>query len=199
MPSKFPTHIRSVCVYCGAKAGRDPAWAEAAVALGRGLAERGVEMVYGGGRVGLMGIAADAALQAGGKVVGVIPRFLRRAEVGHGAVTQLVLVETMHERKQRMSEIADAFVILPGGLGTLDEMFEIVTWKQLGLHDKPIVVADIGGFWQPLRELLDHVVAGELMHGDLAQFVTFAPDIAQVFRVLETAPASRSPLETEKI
>jgi len=193
------TSVRSVCLYCGAKSGSNPAWSDAAEALGRGLAERKMELVYGGGRVGLMGIAADAALRAGGKVIGILPHFLRRAEVGHGAVSELIMVDTMHERKQRMSEIADAFVILPGGLGTLDEMFEIVTWKQLGLHDKPIVVADISGFWQPLRHLLDHIVDAALMHGELGQFVTFAPDMPSVFRLLETAPAPRSPLKSEKI
>ncbi|MGE0734962.1 MAG: TIGR00730 family Rossman fold protein [Alphaproteobacteria bacterium] len=199
MTNRATSQIRSVCLYCGAKAGSDPAWAAAAEALGRGLAERGMELVYGGGRVGLMGIAADAALRAGGKVTGIIPHFLRKAEVGHGAVSRLILVDTMHERKQRMSEIADAFVVLPGGLGTLDEMFEIVTWKQLGLHDKSIVIADIAGFWQPLRDLLDHIVRTELMHGELGDFLRFAPDIERVFALLETAPAPRSPLKSEQI
>lgn len=199
MTRPTPAPIRSVCLYCGAKAGSNPAWAAAAEALGRGLAERGMDLVYGGGRVGLMGIAADAALRAGGRVIGIIPHFLRRAEVGHGAVSELIVVDTMHERKQRMSEVADAFVVLPGGLGTLDETFEIVTWKQLGLHDKPIIVADIDGFWRPLRHLMAHIVESELMHGDLDHFVSFAADMPAVFHLLEIAPAPLNPLKSDKI
>jgi len=125
-----------------------------------------VTLVYGGGRVGLMGLMADACLQAGGAVVGVIPEFLRRWEVGHGAVTELVVVDNMHQRKQTMFDRSDAFAILPGGLGTLDETFEILTWKQLRLHDKPIALIDVAGYWRPFTALFDHVMREFRQAGD---------------------------------
>ncbi|TMJ51130.1 MAG: TIGR00730 family Rossman fold protein, partial [Alphaproteobacteria bacterium] len=126
--------------------------------MGAQLARAGIVLVYGGGRVGLMGLLADATLAAEGKVTGIIPSRLRDAEVAHRGVTELIVVDSMHERKRLMAERADAFAILPGGIGTLDEMFEIVSWKQLRLHDKPILLVDIGGYWAPLLALLDHVV-----------------------------------------
>ena len=122
------------------------------------LAGAGIEIVFGGGRIGLMGLLADAALDAGGKVIGVIPGALRDAELAHPGLTELVITGSMHERKRVMAERSDAFAVLPGGIGTLDEMFEIVTWRQLGLHDKPVFLVDIDGYWQPLRALLDHMV-----------------------------------------
>ncbi len=127
--------------------------------FGLQLAHENISLVFGGGRVGLMGLAADAALEAGGTVIGVIPNFLVDREVGHAACTELITTITMHERKQKMAERADAFAILPGGLGTLDETFEIVTWKQLGLHNKPIVLVNIDGYWDPLHRLLRHMSA----------------------------------------
>jgi uncharacterized protein (TIGR00730 family) len=133
-------HIRSLCVYCGSSDRGPAAHRDAARALGQELAQQGVGLVYGGGRVGVMGAIADAVLEGGGTVTGIIPDFLMRHEVGHEGVTQLEVVTTMHERKARMAELSDGFVVLPGGLGTLEELFEIVTWKQLGLHTKPIVV-----------------------------------------------------------
>lgn len=136
-------HIRSVAVFCGSRPGRDPACRAAAEALGTGLAEAGMRLVYGGGRIGLMGIVADAVLAAGGDVVGVIPEFLTRREVAHEQVHELIVTDSMHSRKQRMFELADAFVTLPGGLGTLDETIEIITWRQLRLHDKPILLCDV--------------------------------------------------------
>jgi hypothetical protein len=138
-------HINSVAVFCGSRTGNDPAYADAAQALGRGLAEAGVRLVYGGGRIGLMGILADAALAAGGSVLGVIPEFLTRREVAHAGITDIVVTDSMHSRKQRMVEAADAFVSLPGGLGTLDETIEIITWRKLGLHRKPILVCNVAG------------------------------------------------------
>ena len=136
--------IRSVVVFCGARPGRDPACRAAASALGTGLAAAGIRLVYGGGRVGLMGAVADAALAGGGQVIGVIPEFLTRREVAHPGVGELIVTDSMHSRKQRMFALADAFVALPGGLGTLDELIEIITWRQLGLHDKPVLVCDVG-------------------------------------------------------
>ena len=153
------TRIRSVCVYAGSRMGRDPAFAAAATALGRGLAERGIGIVYGGGNVGMMGAVADAALAAGGRVVGVIPRFLVEREVRRQDLTEQHTVDSMHERKAKMAELSDAFVVLPGGLGTLDEAFEIVTWRQLALHDSPILVADIAGYWTDLFRQIDRAVA----------------------------------------
>ncbi len=146
---------RSVCVFCGSRVGADPAYAAAAKALGQGLGAAGIGLVYGGGRIGLMGLVADAALAAGGRVHGVIPDFLQRREVAHSEATSMEVTTSMHDRKARMFQLADAFVVMPGGLGTFDETFEVITWRQLGLHDKPILVCDIAGWAQPLLGLLD--------------------------------------------
>jgi uncharacterized protein (TIGR00730 family) len=148
-----------VAVYLGSSAGRRPEFAEAAAAAGRLLAEAGVGIVYGGGAVGLMGVLADAALAAGGEVVGVIPDGLFAAEVAHQGLTRLEIVTSMHERKARMAELADGFAALPGGLGTLDELVEILTWQQLRLHGKPVVLLDVGGFWDGLLRFVDELVA----------------------------------------
>ena len=151
--------IRRVCVFCGSADAVAAPYRDAASELGRALAGAGIGVVYGGGRVGLMGLLADAALAAGGEVVGVIPGRLRAAELAHGGLTRLLVVETMHERKRLMAENADAFAVLPGGIGTLDEFFEALSWKQLRLHAKPIFLVDVGGYWAPLRILLDHIAA----------------------------------------
>jgi len=151
--------IRNVCVYCGSGIGRDPAYARAADELGRALADNGVGLVYGGGSVGLMGRVARAAKQAGGHVAGIIPRFLKEREVMLADVDDLVITADMHERKRLMFERSDAFVALPGGIGTLEEVVEMMTWAQLGQHDKPIALLDINGFWAPLVELLGHMRA----------------------------------------
>ena len=142
--------IRSVAVFCGSQPGSDPAYRQAATVLGRGLAEAGLRLVYGGGRIGLMGALADAALAAGGAVTGVIPEFLTQLEVAHPDVAELVVTDSMHSRKQRMFELSDAFVSLPGGLGTLDETIEIITWRQLRLHMKPVLICDVAGSAAPL-------------------------------------------------
>lgn len=145
----------SLCLYCGSSPGKNPSHVQAAADLGRFLAEKRIRLVYGGGRVGLMGAAADACMKAGGEVLGIIPDFLLRYEVGHTEITELQVVHSMHERKMRMAENADAFCILPGGLGTLEELFEVLTWRQLGLHDKPIIVLDVAGYWQRLIDLIE--------------------------------------------
>ena len=137
--------LRAVAVFCGSREGNDPAFAAAAAALGRGLAEGGMRLVYGGGGIGLMRVLADAALAAGGAVTGVMPAFLRRREVAHPAVADLITTDSMQTRKLLMAELADAFVALPGGLGTLDETVEILTWRQLGLHAKPLILCDVAG------------------------------------------------------
>lgn len=152
--------IKSICVFCGASDAVDGAYRDAATRLGAMLAEAGIELVFGGGRIGLMGLLAAAVIQGGGKVTGVIPRHLHRAEIGaQEPLGELHVVDTMHQRKALMFSRADAIAVLPGGLGTLDETFEVLTWKQLGLHDKPIVAVDIDGYWGPLLHMIDRVVA----------------------------------------
>ena len=149
----------ALCVYCGSQSGRHPIYGETARAFGLELARRGIALVYGGGKVGLMGTVANAALHAGGKVIGVIPRQLVEREVAHTGLTELVVVDTMHQRKTRMYELSQAFVALPGGFGTMDEMFEMLTWAQLGLHRYPCAFLDTHGYYAHLRSLMNHMVA----------------------------------------
>ena len=149
---------RSVCVFCGSAPGARPSYAKAAEEMGRGLAERGITLVYGGGKLGLMGIVADAVLKNGGRVIGVIPRMLIERECAHPSLTRQHVVTTMHERKTLMAEMSDAFVGLPGGMGTFDELVEIVTWAQLGLHAKPVILANIEDYFEPMYRMLDHAV-----------------------------------------
>ena len=148
-----------VCVFCGARIGASPVYAEAASALGRRIGERGLGLVYGGARVGLMGSLADAALAAGAPVVGVLPRSLSSVEVAHAGLTELVLVDGLHSRKARMTAESDAFIALPGGFGTLDEFFEALTWAQLGLHTRPLGLLNVDGFWDSLVATIDRQVA----------------------------------------
>ena len=158
--------MKSICVYCGSNPGANPDYARQAQALGRRLAEQDISLVYGGGNVGLMGVVADAVLAHRGEVVGVIPQQLVDWEVAHRGVTRLEIVDSMHERKQRMFELSDGFIALPGGFGTLDEMFEMLTWRQLGLGNKPCAFLDVGGFWQPLMAMLDTMVRERFLHAD---------------------------------
>ena len=151
--------MRRICVFCGSSPGAQPAYAEAARAMGRALVARGLGLVYGGGSVGLMGIVADAVLEAGGDVQGVIPDYLLKMEVGHDGCSELHVTGSMHERKRLMFELADGFVAMPGGLGTFEEIFEVLTWAQLGMHDKPCGLLDVAGYWQPVVAALDHAVA----------------------------------------
>ncbi|MCA3058718.1 MAG: TIGR00730 family Rossman fold protein [Burkholderiales bacterium] len=148
--------LNSLCLFCGASPGADPAYRDAAAAFGITLAHRNIRLIYGGGSVGLMGVAADACLAAGGEVVGVIPRMLMEKEVGHAGVTQMHVVETMHDRKALMTELSDGFIALPGGFGTLDELFESLTWQQLAYHTKPIGLLNVNGFFDALIAFLDH-------------------------------------------
>jgi hypothetical protein len=148
--------LRRICVFCGASAGHDPRYAEVAAGVGRSLAGRGIELVYGGGRLGLMGAVADGSLAAGGIVTGVIPAGLVDRELAHRGVTDLRIVTTLHERKAVMAELSDAFLALPGGLGTLEELAEVLSWAQLGIHAKPVGALDVGGFFRPLVAHLDH-------------------------------------------
>ncbi|OHX12007.1 Rossman fold protein, TIGR00730 family [Chromobacterium amazonense] len=150
--------MKSICLFCGSNKGARPEYEAAAREFGRTLAEQGVTLVYGAGNVGLMGVAADAALAAGGRVVGVIPEFLKAKEVAHLGLSELHVTETMHQRKALMAELSDGFVALPGGFGTFDELFEILTWAQLSVHDKPVGMLDVGGFFQPLQAMVDRAV-----------------------------------------
>lgn len=149
--------IKSVCVYCGSNFGTDPIYTEAARAMGRTLAERGLRLVYGGGQVGLMGVVADACIDAGGEVTGVIPDFLHHKEIAHPRVKDMHIVSSMHERKLMMADNADAFIAMPGGLGTLEELFEVWTWSQLGRHKKPVGLLNMKGYWDKLTGFLDHM------------------------------------------
>lgn len=159
----------TLCVYCGSRLGDDPAHAHAARAVGREIAQRGWQLVYGGGNVGLMGIVADAALAGGAPVIGVIPRSLTEREVGHPGLSELHVVETMHQRKQGMAERADAFLALPGGIGTFEELFEVWTWRQLGYHDQPIGLLNVGGYYNALVAFMQQTVdAGFVSDGTRA-------------------------------
>jgi uncharacterized protein (TIGR00730 family) len=181
----------TVCVYAGSAPGVQEAYAAAARALAAGLARRGAGVVYGGGSLGLMGELADAALDAGAEVVGVIPRFLGDREVGHDGLTDLRVTENMHDRKMLMAEQADAFVVLPGGIGTLEEVVEMLSWSQLGLHRKPIGLLDTGGFWGPLLDLLDHMTAEGFVGLDHRRLLLSDPDPEALLDAMEAweAPA----------
>lgn len=191
--------ISTLCVYCGSRVGTTERYREEAARLGRMLAERGIALIYGGGAIGIMGVIADAVLDAGGEVIGIIPEHLQRTEVGHEKVSELVVVESMHSRKMQMVERSDAFVVLPGGLGTLDETFEIITWKQLGLHDKPIIIADIGGYWQPLIKLIDGVVDGGFADPSVRNLTTVVDSIDDVLPAIDEAPASAESTQAERL
>lgn len=191
--------ISSLCVYCGSRVGFSERYQEEAARLGRILAEQGIAVIYGGGQIGIMGVIADAALDAGGEVIGIIPEHLQRTEVGHGAISELVIVESMHSRKMEMVERSDAFVILPGGLGTLDETFEIITWKQLGLHDKPIVIADIDGYWQPLVRLIDNVVEGGFADPSVRDLATVVHGVDEVLSAIAKEPAPAGSPQPERL
>ena len=193
------SNIRRLCVYCGSSGAVDRHYREAATELGSRLARAGIGLVYGGGRVGLMGLVADAVLAGDGEVIGIIPSRLRDAELAHPGATELIVVETMHDRKRLMAEKADAFAILPGGIGTLDEMFETVSWKQLGLHDKPILLVDIGGYWAPLRALLDHIVAEGFARPQTHALLQIVPTVAAVMTVLAEVPRPTRQMDSRSL
>jgi uncharacterized protein (TIGR00730 family) len=186
--------LRSVCVFCGSSTPPDARYQDAARALGVLLAQRGIGLVYGGGQVGLMGKLADAALRRGGKVIGVIPAGLFSREIGHTGLTQLHEVGSMHERKQLMYDLSDAFVALPGGLGTLEELAEVATWSQLGLHAKPAVLLDVDCFWEPLVAQLDRMVSIGLLKPANRQLLRLTRSAEEALDVL----ASAEPAHAEK-
>lgn len=181
--------MKSVCVFCGGNPGRNPAYLEAARSFGEQLARNGLELVYGGAQVGLMGAVADAALVHGGEVYGVIPEFIAAREIAHLGVTKLEVVSSMHERKAKMADRADAFVALPGGFGTLDEIFEILTWSQLGLHRKPCAVLNIAGYFDGLLTFLDHAAEEQLLRPEYRAMLLVESDPARlVARLREHQP-----------
>ncbi|MDX6715060.1 MAG: hypothetical protein QOH30_1618, partial [Baekduia sp.] len=181
--------FQKVCVYAGSAPGASEAYAAATRELAAGIVARGAGVVYGGGSLGLMGVLADATLQAGGTVTGVIPRFLDDREVGHDGVTDLRVVETMHERKMLMADLADAFVVLPGGIGTLEEVVELLSWRRLDLHAKPVVFYNPDGFWQPLFDLFQHTVDAHLTPAEFMDAWTAVERIEDVIPTLLQAPA----------
>ncbi|MCC6008328.1 MAG: TIGR00730 family Rossman fold protein [Rhodobacteraceae bacterium] len=176
---------RAVCVFCGSRNGHDPSWTGAAEALGAGIADAGWELVYGAGDVGLMGAVARAALGRGGRALGVIPEHLLAREAGRRDLTRFVVTQTMHERKKVMFMNADAIVALPGGPGTLDELFEVMTWRQLGLHDKPILLLNAGGYWDGLVALIDHMIAQGFAEQSFRAFMEPVPTPAAALERLQ--------------
>ena len=183
----------ALCVYCGSSSGSHPEYVEQARAFGTEMARRGIALVYGGGKVGLMGTVADAVLAAGGKVIGVIPRQLVDLEVAHVGLSELVVVDTMHQRKTRMFELSDAFVALPGGFGTMDEMFEMLTWAQLGLHNYPCAFLDVRGYYAQLRAMMDHMVAERFVRSEQRESVWFGQDMQQLFDWMDDYQAVHTP------
>jgi uncharacterized protein (TIGR00730 family) len=184
----------SVCVFCGSQYGADPLYRRVATHLGELLGAAGVVLIYGGGHVGLMGAVADAAMAAGGVVIGVIPARLLEREVGHRAITELITTRDMFERKRQMIDRADAFVVLPGGLGTLDELLEVVTLRQLGYHDKPVVLVNLGGYWDPLIALVDQVVRHKFALPGARTLYRVVDTVEQVLPALGIAPPPSAPL-----
>ena len=192
--------MRSVCVYCGSNPGSRPIYTERAIALGDRLARDGLALVYGGGNVGLMGVVADAVLAAGGEVIGVIPEQLVGMEVAHRGVTRLEIVANMHERKARMFDLSDGFVALPGGFGTLDEMFEMLTWRQLGIGNKPCAFLDVDGFYAPLVAMMDGMVAEGFVHAGQRRDLWHGDDIGTMLAWMQDyVPAQADKWLAEKL
>lgn len=186
------TDIKSICIYCGSNGGSKPEYTAAAKAMGEALAERGLTLVYGGGKVGLMGAVADAALAAGGRVIGIIPEFLALKEVAHAGLTELVVVDSMHTRKAEMERRSDGFIALPGGIGTMEELFEIWTWSQLGQHKKPCGLLDVDGYFSHLNAFLDRMAADGFVNADHRAMLTRSENADQLldaFAGYEAPPA----------
>lgn len=174
--------MKAICVFCGSSVGRDPAYREAAVSAGHALARAGLSLVYGGGKVGLMGAVADAALAAGGRVVGVMPRALVEREIAHAGLSELHVVETMHERKTRMADLSDGFIALPGGAGTLEEFFEQWTWAQLGIHGKPCALLNVLEYFRPLISMIEKAVAEGFVAKSYGDMLVVATDVEAILK-----------------
>ncbi len=182
------TKISSLCVYCGSRMPTDPDHKDAAVTLGTQMGKNGIKLIYGGGHVGLMGLIADATLAANGQVIGIIPGHLHDIEVSHEKLTELHVVDSMHVRKEKMFQMADAFAVLPGGLGTLDETFEMVTWRQLRLHDKPIILVNYKNYWQPLLDLIAHMIDAGFAQEETWQYFQVVEHLDDIIPTLLSAP-----------
>jgi hypothetical protein len=176
--------VKSVCVFCGASVGNDPAYRAAANELGERMAASDTRLVFGAGHIGMMGTVADAVLAGGGEAIGVIPEFLRDRELAHTGLTELHVVDSMHTRKRMMFDLSDAFIVLPGGLGTLEEMFEMITWRQLGRHEKPIVLISTKDYWTPFQAMIDRVVESDFAHGAAETYFSIAADPAAAMQIL---------------
>jgi len=195
--SEKSSKIRKICVYCGSGPGTDPAFAESARAFGAVLAKNSIGLVFGGGSVGMMGTLSKSVLEHGGEVTGIIPEFLVAREHAMRGADNLIVTHDMHERKRRMFEMADAFVAMPGGIGTLEEVVEQITWVQLGRHRKPILLANIKGFWDPLCALIDHMKRLEFIRGDLSFDLLVADKVGDILPMLQKAAAAVSEKEKE--
>ena len=191
--SSSTNEFRSICIFCGSSLGRSESYRHVAVEMGKEIANRGLRLVYGGGNVGLMGVVADAVLSCGGEVVGVMPQHLVDREIAHRVLTELRIVASMHERKALMGELSDAFVALPGGLGTLEEFFEVWTWGQLGLHRKPYGLLNVDGFFDPLLIFLDKLVTERFLKPESRGLVTVAEDPAQLLDALAAREITAAP------
>ena len=191
--------MKSLCVYCGSNSGANPAYAAQAIDLGTRMAREGIRLVYGGGNIGLMGAVADAVMAAGGQAIGVIPRQLVDMEVAHLGLTELEVVGSMHERKSRMFDLADAFVALPGGFGTLEEIIEMLTWRQLGIGNKPCAILDTQGYWSPLVAMMDRMVEEKFLHPGQREDLWVGQDIEAMFAWMRAyTPAQASKWLDEK-
>ena len=186
------SHLKSVCVFCGSKAGQSPEYALAAADLGRALADAGIHLVFGGGHVGLMGILADEVLARGGEVTGVIPKSLQERELAHSQVSDMRIVDSMHSRKALMAELSEAFIALPGGLGTFEELCEILTWAQLGFHSKPVALFNVNGYYDHLLKLINHAIAEGFMSNDQRESLIAANSVSELMKRLLTSPLGKS-------
>lgn len=191
--------IKAVTVFGGAASGSDPVFRETATRLGRGLAEAGITVIFGGGSIGMMGAVADGALVAGGDVTGIIPDFLARREVAHTKVTEMIVTDSMHSRKRRMFELSDGFVTLPGGLGTLDETFEMITWRQLDLHAKPILICDVLGWGAHFKRMVEAYIAMGFVPARAQEWFEILPDADAILRRLTELPAIESPTPVSRL
>ena len=183
--------IKSICVYCGSSQNVDEAYKQAARDFGKILVENDIKLIYGGGKAGLMGIIADSVMDNGGVAIGIIPEHISKREVQHTGLTELHVVDSMHVRKQQMVDEADAFVVLPGGVGTLDETCEIITWRQLGIHDKPICIVNIKGYWNPFLSLLDHIAKEGFMREDDKNIYTLVDNTSDIITTLKNTPVEK--------
>lgn len=199
MPENSQPIPFSVCVYCGSRLGNKPGYQALAQALGTAIGQRGWQLVYGGGRAGLMGTVADATLKAGGRVVGVIPESLMKLEVGHAGLTELHVVDSMHSRKQLMAERSDAFIAMPGGIGTFEELFEVWTWRHLGYHDRPLGLLDTEGYWLPMMAFLQHSVAEGFMGADQMTMLRVDDDIERLLDAMAAGSGVDSGVDFTRI